>query len=260
MIVKDQLHRTLTFLETPQRIISLVPSQTELLVDLGLRDSIVGVTKFCVHPSDLKKSKTIVGGTKSVHFDKIAELQPDIIICNKEENTKEIVENCGAIAPVWVSDIKDIEGNNEMILSLGILLDVEEKADQLVSDINTKKDAFTKNLIKRKNTKVAYLIWKNPFMAAGNDTFINYLLHLIGFENVLNTKKGRYPEITLEDLQKATIIFLSSEPYPFKETDAIALKNALGKPVHLVDGEYFSWYGSRLLKAFNYFEDLLQKT
>jgi len=254
MIVRDQLNRTLSFPETPKRIISLVPSQTELLVDLGLRDCIVGVTKFCVHPPDLRKEVTVVGGTKSIHLDKIAALAPDIIICNKEENTQEIVENCEKIAPVWVSDIKNIADNNEMISLLGCLLNVETTANTLVSAINARMNVFKMRHFKIKNNKVAYLIWKNPFMAAGDDTFINYLLQLIGFKNIFTEKEGRYPEITEEDLINVDTVLLSSEPYPFKDKDVIELKNALDRPVHLVDGEYFSWYGSRLLKAFNYFE------
>lgn len=256
MTVKDQLHRALTFSETPKRIISLVPSQTELLVDLGLRGAIVGLTKFCVHPQDLRKNSTIVGGTKTVNFDKIKMLQPDIIICNKEENTKELVEFCEKIAPVWVSDIKDIADNNKMILLLGKLFDVEEKAKDLIAAINIKQRTFEINITARQRKNVAYLIWKTPYMGAGKDTFINYLLRINKLDNILISKEGRYPEIELSNLNEADVILLSSEPFPFKNTEVDEIKNALGKPVHLVDGEYFSWYGSRLLKAFDYFSTL----
>ncbi len=256
MIVKDQLHRILTFSETPKRIVSLVPSQTELLIDLGLTDSVVGVTKFCVHPKNLRKNTTVVGGTKTIHLGKIAALQPDLIICNKEENTKEIVESCEKIATVWVSDVKDVASNNEMIVLLGALLDVREKSIRLVEKINAAQDKFKALLKKKAKLKVAYLIWKDPYMAAGQDTFIDYLLSLNGFENICKIKPGRYPEIVLTELKVADTILLSSEPYPFKNKDVDALKNALGKPVHLVDGEYFSWYGSRLLDAFDYFSRL----
>ena len=256
MIVKDQLHRTLTFSETPKRIISLVPSQTELLVDLGLIDNIVGITKFCVHPVNLRKTIPVVGGTKSIHLDKIALLKPDIIICNKEENTKEIVAGCEQISPVWVSDIKDVSGNNEMILLLGELLDAREKARILVKKINEAQKQFETRVKNKMRRKVAYLIWKNPYMGAGKDTFIDYLLRLNGFDNMLSNREGRYPEIELSDLEKSDVILLSSEPFPFNNSEVLKLKNALGKPVHLVDGEYFSWYGSRLLKAFDYFKKL----
>ena len=256
MIVKDQLNRTLSFSETPKRVISLVPSQTELLVDLGLIDSLVGITKFCVHPSNLRESKVIVGGTKTVHVDKIASLQPDLIICNKEENTKEIVAACEKIAPVWVSDIKDVAGNNEMILLLGEIFDAKVNAKNLVSQINKAQIQFNLDIAGRPAKRVAYLIWKNPYMAASKNTFIDYLLGVNGFNNILHFKEGRYPIIELTDLETTDVILLSSEPYPFKDKDVLEIKNALGKPVHLVDGEYFSWYGSRLLKAFSYFTNL----
>ena len=112
--MQDQLGTQHTFEKTPLRIVSLVPSQTELLYDLGLEDNIVGITKFCVHPFHFKATKTIVGGTKTIKFDKIKALQPDIIICNKEENTKEIVEELSQICPVWVTDILMIEDNLQM--------------------------------------------------------------------------------------------------------------------------------------------------
>ncbi len=256
MIVKDQLHRTLTFSETPKRIVSLVPSQTELLVDLGLIDSLVGITKFCVHPIHLRNTIAVVGGTKTLQIDKIKALQPDIIICNKEENTKEIVEACEQIAPVWISDIKDVAGNNEMIRVLGEIFDVNDIALALIQKINSAQKEFELGITSKASRKVAYLIWKNPYMGAGKDTFIDHLLTLNRFDNILSIKEGRYPAIELADLKDADVILLSSEPFPFKNKDLLELKNALGKPVHLVDGEYFSWYGSRLLKAFEYFKKL----
>ena len=121
MQLTDQLGIQHTFDTQLIRIVSLVPSQTELLYDLGLEDNIVGITKFCVHPVHFKATKTIVGGTKNVKFDKIKALQPDIIICNKEENTKEIVEELSAICPVWVTDIYTIEDNLQMISDFGQL-------------------------------------------------------------------------------------------------------------------------------------------
>ena len=132
MQCKDQLHTVFEFSQTPKRIVSLVPSQTELLIDLGLKKQVVGITKFCTHPTSLRDEKTIVGGTKTIHLDKIRSLQPDIIICNKEENTKEIVALCATIAPVWVSDIYTLENALEMISLLGTLFEKEEKAFDII--------------------------------------------------------------------------------------------------------------------------------
>ena len=256
MQAKDQLGRILTFTSTPQRIVSLVPSQTELFVDLGLIDSLVGVTKFCVHPADLRKQKTIVGGTKQVHYDRISELQPDVIIANKEENTSEMVKELESIAPVWISDIYSVQDSLDFVLSMGELFDKPEEANSIVQNTNDARYHFLEKIAGCEITKVAYLIWKKPFMAAGRNTFINALLQDNKFKNIITDPQSRYPEVSKEELKTADLILLSSEPYPFKEEDRQQLEDQLNKPVLLVDGEYFSWYGSRLAKAYDYFRRL----
>lgn len=254
MLVKDQLNRNLQFSKPPVRIVSLVPSQTELLVDLGLRDQLVGITKFCVHPKSLRKEVAVVGGTKDIQLDNIKRLRPDIVICNKEENTKAIVEACEAIAPVWVSDINTIDDSLEMITSLGELFNVSEKASKIIAGITSERETFLEYVIHRTPQKVVYLIWKNPYMAAGTHTFIDSLLQLNKFENIVS--EARYPEVSLDLLKEADLILLSSEPFPFKEKHLIELEAALQKDVRIVNGEYFSWYGSRLRNAFTYFKTL----
>lgn len=250
------------FTKVPQRIISLVPSQTELLVDLGLESKIVGITKFCIHPKDLRSKKAIVGGTKKVDFDKIKALEPDIIICNKEENTLEIVENLRAICPVWVTDIVTVEDNFKIISDFGNLFDCVAEAENWNQKIALAFSDF-KNFIHDKPVKkVAYFIWKKPYMVAGSDNFINELLQLNHFENAFANQQ-RYPEVEPEKINTngdLDFIFLSSEPYPFKEKDALEM-HIFTQPakIVLVDGEMFSWYGSRLLKAFDYFKELHQK-
>lgn len=259
--MKDQLHRTLHIKETPKRIVSLVPSQTELLVDLGLEEAIVGVTKFCVHPNHLRQLKTVVGGTKQVHFDKIKALKPDIILCNKEENTKAMISELEYIAPVHISDIYTVDDSLELIKMYGDIFDTFEKAQNLISDISLKRKAFQKLRAKQPKLKVAYFIWKNPWMVAANETFINDMLIENNFENSFSDV-NRYPEITLLDLKQRQVdlILLSSEPYPFKASDITEIKTVCPEAdIRIVDGEAFSWYGSRLLKAFDYFEEL-QKT
>ncbi|MBF29747.1 MAG: cobalamin-binding protein [Aequorivita sp.] len=252
----DQLNRTVTLPKSPSRIVSLVPSQTELLVDLGLREKIVGITKFCVHPSDLKSEKTVVGGTKQVNFNKIKALRPDIVICNKEENTEELVGELSRIAPVWISDIVTITDNNRMIEQLGQIFDVVSKASEIVSKINSELALF-RNYIKGYSEKrVLYIIWKKPYMAAGRGTFIDSLLKENKYSNIFSVNAGRYPEVKQEDFLKADIILLSTEPYPFKNVDVVEMTKKLNREVKLVDGEFFSWYGSRLMKAFDYFKSL----
>ena len=252
--IVDQIGQSFSFQNTPQRIVSLVPSQTELLVDLGLQDAIQGVTKFCVHPKNLRSLKKVVGGTKQVHLDKIKALNPDIILCNKEENTKQMVEELLTIAPVHVSDIKDLADTYALIAQYGELFDVGAKATALITKITQKATDFRTSLNKKVHITCTYIIWKDPYMAAGKNTFINYLLELNGFKNYC--LEERYPEITNKDLAKSDCIFLSSEPYPFSEKHIKELQQHTQSQIILVDGEYFSWYGSRLIKAFDYFKEL----
>nr|WP_132793171.1 helical backbone metal receptor [Tenacibaculum skagerrakense] len=249
-------------IKTYKRIISLVPSQTELLFDLGLEDKMVGITKFCVHPFHLKQTKTIVGGTKNIKIDKIKELQPDIILCNKEENTKEIVEMCQQIADVHVSDIFTLKDTMELIEEYGQLFNCRTEAQNIIQKLNFKLSDF-KNFIKNiEPKKVAYFIWRDPWMVAANNTFINHILELNKFDNIYKNKE-RYPEVVLKKIRlegDPDLVFLSSEPYPFKEEHAFEI----GRCTHhaktiFVDGELFSWYGSRMLKAFDYFKKLHQR-
>lgn len=256
MRFKDQLHRYIELTETPQRIISLVPSQTELLVNLGLRDKLVGITKFCVHPNDLRETITVVGGTKKVNLDKISLLMPDLIICNKEENTLEMVIALEKIAPVWISDIFSVEDNLEMIRNLGEIFRVSQKALSLIEDIKSEMGNFSDFMVGKPVRKVLYVIWKNPYMVAGRNTFINQLLEYNKFENVIYEVDSRYPEVEVSEFLKADLVLLSSEPYPFKDDDILTLKKEIPNEVILVDGEYFSWYGSRLKEAFIYFKSL----
>jgi iron complex transport system substrate-binding protein len=258
----DQIGTSHSFENTPQRIISLVPSQTELLYDLGLEARIVGITKFCVHPYHFKSTKTSVGGTKKVNYRKIRELQPDLIICNKEENTQEIVELLRVICPVWVTNIISVEDNFQMITDFGQLFNARTEArkwnDKLAFALIDFKNFTAPIPVK----KVAYFIWKKPYMVAGSDNFINELLKLNHFQNIYDTK-GRYPEVAIEDIiaeGDPDFVFLSSEPYPFKKEDGYEISNYTDKAqTILVDGEMFSWHGSRLLKAFEYFKMLHQK-
>jgi ABC-type Fe3+-hydroxamate transport system substrate-binding protein len=252
MYFTDQLQRTISIPEPPKRIISLVPSQTELVVDLGLEENLVGVTKFCVHPAHLRKNKTIVGGTKNYRFEVIDSLRPDLIIGNKEENDKGGIEKLAEKYPVWMSDILSLEDNYSMIDHLGSLTGKEWAAKKLIEEI---KSTFIAE-IPRKGTCV-YLIWNDPMMCVGGNTFIHSMLQRAGFENLI--KADRYPELTLEDLQNLApdYLLLSSEPYPFQKKHIEFFKsNLYNSNVILVDGELFSWYGSRLRFSSSYFQSL----
>ncbi len=256
MQIQDQLNRNLIAPKIPQRIISLVPSQTELLVDLGLKKNLVGITKFCVHPENLRNEIPIVGGTKQVNIEKIKAANPDIILCNKEENTLEMVEELEKIALVHVSDIYTLEDSLEMIKQYGTLFSVEKEALKIILKIKEELRYFQDFISTKPIQKVAYFIWKDPWMVVGANTFIDYMLKMNHFENVFETT-DRYPEIELKDFPQVDLILLSSEPFPFKEKHKKDFENIIApEKIKLVDGEYFSWYGSRLIGAFKYFEKL----
>jgi len=252
----DQLGNSLQLSALPQRIISLVPSQTELLFDLGLDEEVVGLTKFCVHPKEKWRSKPRVGGTKKVDFAKIAALQPDLLIGNKEENDRTQIEELRKHYPVWMSDVVTVEDALDMIKSLGEITGKSHRSTQLVAQISTAFQSATAN--PPSPIRVAYLIWYRPWMAVGSDTFIDSMLAQAGFTNVFH-QKTRYPEITLEELAAAApeVVMLSSEPFPFKQRHIAEIEQLCPLAVvKQVDGELFSWYGSRMLQAAPYFASL----
>ena len=248
---------------TPQRIISLVPSQTEWLFDLGLGDRIIGITKFCVHPDDLIKTKEIIGGTKNINIEKIISLKPDLIIANKEENVKDQVEALQKYSPVYVSDVNNYEDACVMMLQIGLLNGRGMIAEAWLREMD---DKFSKLLTQIEissalNFKTAYLIWRKPYMAASGGTFISDMLKRCGLQNVFS-HLTRYPEITVKDLQNShcQLLLLSSEPYPFQQKHMQELQSHLPNTrILLVDGEMFSWYGSRLLQAPAYFMELIRQ-
>ncbi|WP_439880152.1 ABC transporter substrate-binding protein [Pontibacter sp. MBLB2868] len=258
MTFTDQMGHQVTLLKSPQRIISLVPSQTELLFDLGLADRIVGVTKFCIHPREQVKQKTIIGGTKNFHLDKIDELNPDLIIGNKEENYQEGIEQLQLKYKVWMSDIYTLDDALEMILQVGQLTGTEAKATELTQNISS---CFELLRPAQPSIKTAYFIWRDPFMAVGKQNFIDHMLQQCGFSNVFGNFP-RYPEIRPAQLQEADLqlILLSSEPYPFKEKHVQEFRELCPQAsIKIVDGEMFSWYGSRLLNAPAYLQQVIEE-
>ncbi len=248
---KDQLGRTVTLAKVPERVVSIVPSQTEYLFDLGLEEEVVGITRFCIKPESWFRNKTRVGGTKALDIQKIADLNPDLIIANKEENDQAQIEALWDRFPVWVSDIYTLDDARAMMQSIGSIFQRDEQAKKII-------DA-TRNLIPSNALRPAlYLIWNDPYMAAGTDTFIHTMMEVAGFANMAE-KDSRYPNFTLEELQEIQpeVLLLSSEPYPFKEEHQRSLEQQLpNTKIVLVDGEMFSWYGSRLAKALPYFDQL----
>ncbi|MEO9887570.1 MAG: helical backbone metal receptor [Balneola sp.] len=231
-----------------KKIISLVPSLTELVVDLGLEDRLIGRTRFCIHPEDKVKDIPIIGGTKTPNIEKILSLKPDYIIANHEENRKEDVESLQKEVYVNVTEIDTIEDALSTILLLGNDFNVPEKTQHLISDIqyllDQRPDVNT--------LSVAYFIWKEPWMVAAKETYIDSILSHYDLTNVFSDLE-RYPQVSLEDLSTKSpdLILLSSEPYPFKQKHLEEIQKACpDSKIELINGEWFSWYGSGMVKAF----------
>lgn len=239
------------------RIVSLVPSITELLYDLDLHQDVVGITKFCVRPEAWFRTKTRVGGTKTVDREKILALKPDWVIANKEENTKEDIEFLMHHTEVYVSNINTVDDALRMIRYVGEKTQRSVEAESMVKRILQS----IKNYAPVTFRKAYYFIWQNPYMVAGRDTFIHNMMHLAGFENLCTA--NRYPEISEETIleHKPEVILLSSEPFPFKEKHRLSWQAAYpDSKILLVDGEIFSWYGSRMLHAIDYFRGLNEQS
>ncbi len=241
---------------TPTKIISLVPSITELLHYLNLDKEVTGITKFCTHPTEWFRHKNKIGGTKTPNLKRIHELQPDLIIASKEENVKEQVEELAASFNVWVTDVCSVQDAYNMIKDVGILTGKAAESRKLITDI---KKEFARLPGNSHPLKAAYIIWRMPYMTIGGDTFINDMMQHCGLENVFASDK-RYPKITPEDILASgcKLVLLSSEPYPFKEKHIKELQPHLpGIRIVLADGEMFSWYGSRMLQMPQYLPGLL---
>ena len=209
--VTDQLNREVYLPTFPKRIISIVPSHTELLYDLGLDERVVGITKFCIHPNEWFKTKVRIGGTKNLNLRLIEELQPDLIIGNKEENSKSDIEFLEKKFPVWISDIVTLEDSLDAIKKIGALTNSQTKSESICLNILSKSEKFISSTIKLSGTFL-YLIWYNPIMAAGKNTFIDSMCKYLGLNNCLTL--NRYPEINFTELNNIhpTYVFLSSEP------------------------------------------------
>ena len=259
----DQMNNTIRLSGVPRRIVSLVPSQTEFLYDLGLKNEIIGQTKFCIHPEQMRKQNTIIGGTKNLKLELIAQIKPDLIIGNKEENEQGQIEYLMQHFPVWMSDINTMDDAYEMMQKVAEMVHKTNEAEAIIQQIKKDFDQLKIKVNEHENSqKIAYFIWRKPYMVAAKNTFINHLIETLNFENVFADNSERYASVTENDIidKNPSIIFLSSEPYPFKQKHISELQNLLPMAkIILVDGEMFSWYGSRLRFSANYFKELLNQ-
>ena len=244
-----------------RRIVSLVPSVTATLHSLGLSEEVVGITKFCVHPAGWLRQKEVVGGTKNLHPDRIARLQPDLIIANREENVAEQVLALAEHYPVWLTDVATLEQSNQMIQELGVLTGTQYRASLMAPQIEAAFAALSAQTNRGRCPSVLYFIWRKPWMVAGGDTFISDIITRAGFSNLM-AAATRYPELSARQLQQLTpdLVWLSSEPYPFAQQHIAEIQQLLPHAHFvLVNGEFFSWYGSQMLDAAPYLAQLCSK-
>ncbi|REJ82520.1 MAG: cobalamin-binding protein [Bacteroidetes bacterium] len=264
MLIKDQTGREIHLRDSASRIVSLVPSQTELLYSLGLDSEVKGITKFCVHPEEWLKTKTIVGGTKKINPEIIRNIKPDLIIANKEENSESDIRNLMVDYPTWISDVKTFDESLKMIAALGQMTGRHNESEKIIEDIRTGFNELF-NFIHQRNypkLRICYLIWNKPLMAAGRDTFISDMINRCGWENAIDLP-DRYPELSekyLNDIN-ADLIILSSEPFPFGEKHLTEFRKRFPtKATILADGEMFSWYGSRMKVSCKYFQNIISES
>lgn len=256
--------RTVRIPFPPRRIVSLVPSQTEFLYDLGLEEEVVGITRFCVHPEQWFRTKTRVGGTKQLHLEQIRKLQPELILANKEENEKTQLEALMPEFPVWISDVYTLQDALDMMQMVGEITNRRTQAREIIDKIISAFDqlrTYTASIASVYTPRVAYFIWYRPWMVAASHTFIDHLLQCCGFQNAF-AYLNRYPRVHELEIQQANpdIILFSSEPFPFQPVHQQLLEAVLPEAkYYFVDGEMFSWYGSRLLYAPAYFKELIRQ-
>jgi ABC-type Fe3+-hydroxamate transport system substrate-binding protein len=257
--IVDQLNRPICLKEPAKRIVSLVPSISEYLYYLGLDEKVIGITKFCIKPRIWFNTKNRIGGTKSISIKKIEDLKPDLIIANKEENSKEDINAICETNIVYISDINNLEEAYKALFDIGVLCNKRNESNLLISKIKSGFNQFNKLT---SGFTCLYFIWKKPFMVAGENTFIHDLIQQIGLKNLAINLDSRYPVMSIEQVNNINpdFIFLSSEPFPFTESHLSQCKNKFpNSNVILVDGEAFSWYGSRLIDSIPYFYDLTKR-
>ncbi|MGH7710862.1 MAG: cobalamin-binding protein [Gemmatimonadaceae bacterium] len=240
------------------RIVSLCPSLTELVFDLGLGDSLVGRTKFCVHPVGLVDAIEKVGGTKNPKIARIVELAPDLVLLNEEENRLEDAEALRTAGIACHTSLpRTIAQTAEMVRSIGSALGTADAAESIARDIETRAEEVAAQAAAREPVRYAYLIWREPWMTVNDDTFVHALLANAGGMNVFGTMTERYPTITLEQLRVAApdALLLSTEPFPFAErhVDEVAARTGIARErIVIVDGELLSWHGSRTPRGIVY--------
>lgn len=246
------------------RIVSLCPSLSELVFDLGRGQDLVGITKFCIHPAEGLAGIEKLGGTKDPKVERIIALEPDIVLLNQEENRLEDAELLRrAGLRCHVSMPRNVQETAEMVRSIASALERAGEGERIAQDIEARSRVVRARAESLVPVRWAYLIWREPWMSVNKDTFVQDLLGQAGGLNVFAELEERYPCIEAHDLVETSpdVIFLSSEPFPFQEKHIEELAGLTGlerERFRLVDGEYLSWHGSRTPDGIDYAAGLIQ--
>lgn len=260
--VVDCLGREITLPKNISRIVSLVPSISELIYDLNVEDKLVGVTKFCVHPKYFQIEKTVIGGVQDFDIEKIKELNPDVVFASKDENFEDEIAELEKFVPVYVTDVKNINEAKQMISNFGDLLNRRNEATKILMKIDLQLSDLSKitdDLLYRSG---AYLVWNEPWVAAGKETFVDSMLKLIKVDNVFSNLNERYPMVTGANIHLGNpdIVMLPTEPFKFEDQQAMEISaHTHDAATFFVDGEVFAWYGSRLVKSIDQLKLLVLK-
>lgn len=240
------------------RVVSLVPSITELVCDLGLAGRLVGRTGFCIHPKQTLRGIAKVGGTKTVDVEKVRALRPTHVILNIDENERPLAEALAEFVPhlIVTHPLAPLD-NLALFRLIGGIFGCEQLAETLAARFLAAHDALTSQAHPQRN--VLYLIWKDPWMTVARDTYVSRTLALAGLNTLPSQATARYPEFSLEDawVAQADLVLLSTEPYMFRSKhleELECLPVFAGKRVHLIDGEMTSWYGSRAIEGLVYLD------
>jgi ABC-type Fe3+-hydroxamate transport system substrate-binding protein len=245
------------------RIVSLVPSITELLCDLGLADQIAGRTGFCIHPRETVRAIPKVGGTKDVKLDKLRALGPTHVIVNVDENRRETVEEIARFVPhVIVTHPRAPRDNLALYRLIGGLFGREEEAERLCAAFEEAWAQARADAAAREPREVLYLIWRDPWMTVGPDTYVSRMLAAFGWRTLPADSDDRYPEIDPAAYAgRVGHVLLSSEPFHFRERHVPEVEALVpGARVSLIDGEMTSWYGSRAIAGLRYLADFTRRT
>ncbi len=248
--MKDLLGRSFDFTTPPTRVVSLVPSLTETLFDLGAGDAVAGITDFCIFPEGLDRPR--VGGTKNPHIDQIRALAPDLVYMNLEENVERHAKQIAAFAPVFVTEPKTVDDVSDLITTLGAIHQRLEKACELRDALDHERGAVA-------TFTFAVPIWKKPWMWCGGDTYVSNLVESIGGRNVLQDRE-RYPSLTLDEVLalKPDIVFLPDEPYLFTSEDAVGIEGP--RVIGPFPGHLFTWHGTRTILGLRFLRRVLRSS